>query len=144
MAILATNELEEMGLTSEYVETLTLEDVQKPNFPIMIFFAAIIKDIIDIPSLGFLGPITSAMLGIVIWFWIMGKTSFMRKMLLKKVIWKSLVFEVAPGVSAAPVASFGVILAHKKEGAMVEIFWKIIENDLSLEDILEEYKKVIK
>ena len=39
-------------------------------FPLFVFLIALLKDIVDIFSLGFLGPITSLLSGLIVWPWV--------------------------------------------------------------------------
>jgi|GEM_PF-5010267 len=94
-----------------------------PNFPVIIFIAALIKDSTDIITLGFLGILTGPILSMIIFFHMFGKSSFTKKMMwkwfLRRFIWTSAI-EILPGFSVIPITTTLVVRAHFRESKLVK------------------------
>lgn len=95
-----------------------------PSFPLIIVIFALIKDLVDLASFGFLGWITSPILGAIIFFWFLGKRSFIRRLLWRRFIKKrafvTAILEIVPFVSMVPWTTFFVIKAHYKETKIIQ------------------------
>lgn len=135
-------------INEDEFEDIKINPPEMPSFPYIIFFAAVIKDVFEIiysillfipilnlatSALIFLIWIFNGILAIAIWMWIFGKSTFIRKQIIKKMVAKFIVpiFEFIPGLNAVPTASITVFLIYRSEKGIVK---KII-------DIIEKYEK---
>ena len=57
-----------------------------PNFPVFVFFIAVLKDTVDILFFGTFGVILAPFVWIILTVWLFGKGSFLMKHLVKKEI----------------------------------------------------------
>lgn len=116
-------------LFEETIET-SVDDVKKPDFPFMILLAAILKDILDVASIGFLGFFTNIILGLVIFFWILGKSSFLRKRMTRWFIRRyvaTFIVESVPFINFLPITTILILLTYNREKKIVQLFHKELE-----------------
>jgi len=60
---------------------------KKPTFPVFVFFVAIIKDIVDVMFLGTLGVFIAPIAIFILFIWLMGKGSFIKKYFVKRYLY---------------------------------------------------------
>jgi len=120
------------GMTLEEREEIEKMGLEDPSFPLMIFLVALGKDlIVDLASLGLLGWLGSALLGLVLWFWILGKVSFIQKRLLKYFIRRYLlafVIGMIPLLNFLPEATLLVFLVHYREKKLIKVVLAFVED----------------
>ncbi|MEK7452782.1 MAG: hypothetical protein AAB614_00955 [Patescibacteria group bacterium] len=113
--------------------TLELENPPKhPSFPFIIMLCAVLKDMSDVLTAGFLGIITSAFFGLLIFFWIMLQdTGIIRKLLIKKVVLRivlALLIGLIPIAGAIiPEATILVLLIYLNHYKIVNNFYATLE-----------------
>ncbi len=119
-------ELTTEGLTEEEIESFKSGNTSKPDFPFIVFSAAVIKDIADLASLGTIGIFVSIITSPIIFFYTLGKMGF-----IKKKLWRRLTFTVVaefiPGASFIPFSTFFVLSAHATENKHIEKILNMIE-----------------
>lgn len=115
---------------------MTVNPPEEPQFPTLILLAAIMKDVIDLVAtssiiFSIFTLITSFILSLVIFFWLLGKLGFAEKQLVRWFIrWAVLVVlvEFIPLVNAIPMATIFVILAYNRERAVVQLFFTALKS----------------
>ena len=121
--IISDDEFGEEEWTPEEIEEIKIQAPQEPTFPIFIFGLAMLKDLIDILSVGLLGWLAAIVLSGVIWLWIFTKSSFLRKQLLKRLI-KPIIaaafVAIFPGLNFLPESSVLVILIYRGDKGIVK------------------------
>ncbi|PIQ91353.1 MAG: hypothetical protein COV70_04250 [Parcubacteria group bacterium CG11_big_fil_rev_8_21_14_0_20_39_22] len=136
----------EDSLSKEEVTEMRGQKPKIPSFPIYIFLMAVFKDIIDTPSVitdsvgvtgvglvftgfyRFLSLSFSVLASVIIFLWILGKTSLVRKMLWKKLVWRYAVAFLAENlVPIIPTVTIAVLLAHFRETKIVRLTWSSLE-----------------
>lgn len=131
-------------IAREEIEEIKINPPQEPLFPIFIFGAAVVKDIIDIVSVGLLGWLAAIILGGIIWLWIFSKSSFLRKQLIKRLIWPiaaAAFVAIFPWLNFIPESSILVYLVYRSEKGIVERTLKKLEETVK---ILEKLQIVLK
>ncbi|MDP3800200.1 MAG: hypothetical protein Q8Q90_02135 [bacterium] len=122
------NELAELtaeGLTEEEIESVKNGDIKEPVFPIMIFTAALTKDILDIIealgvfTFGIIGIITNTFMVPLIYAYVNTNLSLSQKYIYKRLIGKAVV-EFVPWLSAVSFWSLFVWRAHNREKKKME------------------------
>jgi len=108
----------------------------QPSIPVMVLLLAMAKDIIDavlvlvvLVSGGLFFPITmiagffvATFFGVVIIAWAYGKSSMIRKWLLKRVVIKVILFSIIgliPGINILPESTILVLLIYRSESKRV-------------------------
>ncbi len=118
---------------------LIAEPPEKPEFPWIIFLAAVIKDILDVPlELTLVGiiltTVLSFILSIVLFFWILGKASggWWKKKIISW-LWSRyvavIILEFIPFFKIIPTTTIFIYMAHKRETKLVKLF------NLALEEL---------
>lgn len=106
-------------IENEEIRSLNVDKPDHPSFPVFIFSLALIKDVLDIFSLGWIGILANIIIVPILWFWVFGKMSF-----IKKRIWRRFLvyifIEFIPFISVVPVWSFFVVRSHLTEYDQVE------------------------
>lgn len=120
------NEIRGEGLSEDDVEALKSGKTQRPNFPFLVFSAAIVKDVADMASLGTVGIIISIITTPIIFFYTLGKMGFIKKKLWKKFTLTAAA-ELLPWVSFIPASSLFVLSAHATEYKQIDRVLNIIE-----------------
>ncbi len=101
-------------LEEEDFEEIKIEVPTSPSFPIGTLIVAIIKDAIDIFSLGILGTFTNIIAWIVLWLYVRKRMGFIKRRLYRKFITR-LLAEFTPFVNMFPWWTFFVLRAHATE-----------------------------
>lgn len=108
-----------------------------PNFPILIFGGAAIKDAVDFLDLTIVGAIAvfffSVMFAIVLAFWSYGKISggWWKKALIKKIFIRygiCMTIEMIPFIQIVPTTMVFVLLAHFHETKIAKLFNEGLEH----------------
>lgn len=102
---------------------------QKPSFPIVIFIAAIIKDLADAATGGIVSVILSLLLGFILWLWWFNKSSFIKKKIKKWFVKRVILFlagDSIPVVSIFVPSSLFIILWYYREKKIVQIIQKVL------------------
>lgn len=119
-------------LSDEEDEKLIINDVPKmPPFPFLIVLMAVFKDVIDfLLNLTLIAAplpvISSFLVGVVLFFWILGKASggWWKKRLIKW-LWTryviTLLIELIPFVNIIPATTIFILMAHYREKKIVRI-----------------------
>lgn len=104
---------------------------QNPHFPTLIVIAAVLKDFFLDPA-ATAGVFTivfswigSALLGAILFVWMLGKLGFMKKQLIRRFL--LLLLDFIPGLSFVPFYVIFVLLAHFREKKIVRIFFSVLE-----------------
>jgi hypothetical protein len=123
--------MENEEITPQEIESVRAYGLPRnPDFPILIILFALLKDgIFDVLSVGLLGWVGSATLGLIIWFWITSKTGFIQKRLMRYVVRRylvALVIGIIPGLNFIPEATILVLLVHNKEKKVVKLFLEAV------------------
>ena len=124
-------ELTAEGLTEEEVEAVKRGDIKEPIFPVMIFAAALTKDILDIIEVlgvftfGIIGIITNTFMVPLIYTYVNTNLSLSGKYIYKRLIGKA-VAEFVPFLSAVSFWSLFVWRAHNREKNKMEKVLSII------------------
>lgn len=132
-------------ISSQYDESLDGADVkilveappQKPEFPFLMVFVAVLKDILDIPlELTLVGiiftTIFSLIIGLVLFIWCFGKISggWWKKKIIGW-LWKRYIFtiilEFIPFIKIIPVTTIFVFMVHYKELKLVKLANQVLE-----------------
>lgn len=111
---------------------LIAEPAEEPDFPIVIFLAAIIKDFLDIPfELSIVGIILttalSFVLSAVLFVWTLGKMSggWWKKRIIKW-LWiryvAVFIIEFIPFFKIVPTATIFIYMAYRRETKIVKLF----------------------
>lgn len=100
---------------------------KKPSFPVLTFGFALIKDFVDIVSLGTLGIFLNIIAWIVIRMYLFKKMGFMKRYLYKKYIF-TLILEYIPFISMIPQWTIFVLRAHAAEHKKIDQILTSIEN----------------
>lgn len=117
---------EENEFTEEDIEEAKVRLLSSPSFPILMLFAAIMKDVLDLLSVGLLGWLFSLFFAGIVWFWLFGKLGFMKKFLLRRLVFTTIIGMI-PGLNFLPETTIFVILGHYKEIKVVKTLFKILE-----------------
>lgn len=123
---------------------MKVRNMQEPQFPMFVFMTATVKDLVDLITFGFLSIITSFMMGLVMFFWILSKSRPVQKMYVRTFLRKNsgwFALEAFPVTGALPVVSFLILRAHKQEKKFVRntaIRHRDAANDNSL---IKTYKR---
>jgi len=118
---------------------LVAEPAKKPDFPQIIFMAAVMKDLLDIPlELSIIGIILTTMLSfvlsIVLFIWILGKLrgGWWKKKIIRW-LWiryvAVIILEFIPFFKIVPATTLFIWMAYKKEKKIVKLF------NLALEEL---------
>lgn len=135
-------------LSDEEDEKLIISDVPKiPPFPFLIVLMAVFKDVIDfLLNLTLIAAplpvISSFLVGVVLFFWVLGKASggWWKKRLIKW-LWTryviTLLIELVPFVNIVPATTIFILMAHYREKKIVRIINGVLEElrKLGLADI---------
>jgi len=103
---------------------------ETPSFPFIIVLIALLKDGIDIISVGFLGWFASLLVGFVLWVWIITKSNPVERRILR---WFTIRLVVVVFIGFIPIINFlpemtiFVFLIHNKEKKVVRFFYKNLE-----------------
>lgn len=133
-------EIDVEGIDLEAVE----EAAEKPAFPIIIFWIALIKDGFDGLSVGFMAYLTNWMIVLVIWLWMLGKSSLMRK-LMRKVVLKRVknwaIKKHVPVLNAIPFTTTLVAMIYYEETKIVKFLDELIEEayynkNIAIEEVI--------
>lgn len=115
-------------LTEQDFDEIKTNPPKIPSFPTFVFIVALIKDLLDIASFGFLGPATNFFCWMAIKTWLDSKAEFIKKKQYKKYFF-TFVLEWFPWISALPQNTIFVLRAHAAEKKQVN---KITSTLLSL------------
>ncbi|PCI27805.1 hypothetical protein COB55_05030 [Candidatus Wolfebacteria bacterium] len=126
------------NISEEDVTEIVYTKPNEPNFPKLIFIAAVMKDFSDVPAglskvLIPLNSIVSLILSAIVFFWMLGKLGFMNKKILRRFF--LLLLETIPGLNFLPILSIFVFLAHNKEKKVVKIFLDVVERIENLRQV---------
>jgi len=113
-------------LEEEDFEELKVNLPKKPSFPVMTFCFALLKDFIDIVSLGIIGTIVNILAWIVISFYLFRKVSFIKRYLYRKFIF-TLILEFIPFINMIPQWTIFVLRAYAKEKKNIDQILTAIE-----------------
>lgn len=104
---------------------------EEPEFPWLMFGAAIFKDLLDSLDLTGVGVVIttfiSFVLALVIFFWLFGKIKWYQKGLLRWMIRRYgivIVLEFIPFVKIIPIWTFYVFFAHHREKKVVRLIYE--------------------
>lgn len=117
---------EENEFTQEDIEEAKAKSPSLPSFPILMLFAAMTKDALDLLSVGLLGWLFSLFFAIIVWFWLFGKLNFVKKFLLRRLVF-NVIIGMIPGLNFLPETTIFVILGHYKETKVVKILFRTLE-----------------
>lgn len=127
-----TGSYQEDGQFSDEELSEARSDLSIPAFPLVIFFIAILKDVLDFAELSIIGILLSwiatIIFALIIWFWTIGKVGFVKKMIIRRL---ALMIAIAliPVVDLLPEASIFVLWVHLREtkyiGDLLQAFEKI-------------------
>ena len=101
-------------LEEEDFEELQVKTPKRPSFPVVILTLAVMKDLTDILSAGFLGSFTNIIAIIAIRIWLLGKMGFIKRYLYKRYLF-AFILEFVPFVNAVPQWTIFVLRGHAKE-----------------------------
>jgi len=118
---------------------LVAEPAEEPDFPQIIFMAAVMKDLLDIPlELSIIGIILTTMLSfvlsIVLFIWVLGKLSggWWKKRIIRW-LWiryvAVIILEFFPFFKIVPATTIFIYMAYKREKKIVKLF------NLALEEL---------
>lgn len=117
-------ELTAEGITEEEIEAVRRGDIKEPTFPIMVFTAAILKDLVDVIEL--LGVFTFGIIGIIMNIFMVpliynyvNKLSLSKRFIYKRLIGKAIV-EFIPILEGLSFWTFFVWRAHRREKKKME------------------------
>lgn len=116
--------------TIEEIEEVRLNVPSKPLFPIIILSVAILKDLADIASVGFLGWAFTIIFGFVLWIWMTTKSGFIYRILWKWFLRRYVFFAlvgIIPGLNFLPEATILVLLIYHKENKIIKALYKRLE-----------------
>lgn len=119
--------LESGGINKEDIEIAKNSQPESPNFPVMVFCLALVKDITDMASLGTIGIIVNIIVAPVFFFYLWGKLGFVKKRLWRWLI-LTVVAEFVPGISFIPMSTVFVLRAHATERKQIEKMLNFIES----------------
>lgn len=97
---------------------MKMDNPKEPQFPMFVFMTAAMKDLVDLITFGFLSLVTSFMMGLVMFFWILSKSRSVQKMYMSTFFRKNgglIVLETLPGTGMLPMTWFMVLRAHNHE-----------------------------
>jgi hypothetical protein len=117
---------EQLDLKQEELENLSANKPEHPVFPVHIFMMAVMKDLLDILTLGIVGIIANVVVGLVLWFWILGKMNFMKRWIWRRFILYVFI-EFIPFISFIPIWTFFVARAHLREYEQIDKILTYIE-----------------
>ena len=124
-------ELEEEFEPGEELEEEDFEEIKtgtlkQSSFPIITLIFAILKDFIDLVTLGILGLITNIIAWIVISFYLSGKVGFIKRWLYRRYIF-ALILELIPFINMIPQWTIFVLRAHATEHKKIDQILTAIE-----------------
>lgn len=119
--------LEYDGISPEEIDAAKNGQVEKHNFPYIVFAAALTKDIVDIATLGATGIVTNLLTLPIIYLYVRKNMSFGKRKLYRRLIRKG-VKEFIPLWSAVSFWSIFVWRAHKEENKKVGRVLNFIES----------------
>lgn len=117
-------------LTIEEAREFQLTGPSTVYFPFVILFIAIIKDFVDVISIGFMGWLGSIIIGFVLWIWIRLKTNILQRLMFRYFIRRfllALVIGFIPILNFLPEATILVFLVHNREKKLVAFFYDNLE-----------------
>jgi len=118
-------------VTIEETRELELMGIPKtPVFPIIILSIAILKDGMDIATLGLLGWLGSVLVGFVLWIWIITKSNAVERRLLRWFVRRVVIVVIVgfiPIINFLPEMTIFVFLIHNKEKGVVRVFYNALE-----------------
>lgn len=117
----------EEALAENDIEEIKANLPQRPSFPIFTFFCALLKDFIDIASLGILGIFTNIIIWIVISVYLWGKVGFVKKLLYRRIIFV-IILEFIPFINMIPQWSVFVLRGYFGERKKVNQVLEAIES----------------
>lgn len=105
-----------------------------PSFPLIIFSIAILKDVLDFAELSIIGIILSwaatIIFALIIWFWTLGKVSFVKKMIIRRLA-LMIAIALVPVIDLLPEASIFILWVHFREvkyiGDILRAFERTLE-----------------
>ncbi|TSC66950.1 MAG: hypothetical protein G01um101472_580 [Parcubacteria group bacterium Gr01-1014_72] len=123
------------GVTPKDAQALQAEGVpQKPDFPLLLFLAALFKDVLDGLDLTGVGvvitTILSLIIGAVIFLWLLGKVGFIQKRILRWAWGRYIgvmLIESIPFLKLIPTTALFVWFAHHKEDKLVKLAFSALE-----------------
>ena len=113
------------------INELGEEDLETPQFPIIIFQLALWKDVTDGMTAGFASFLSTPILTIIIMIWMLNKGSFMQKYMRKWFFRRLMLWFIAKFIPIAnwmPLTTTLVYMTHKRETKMVQELDKLIEH----------------
>jgi hypothetical protein len=124
------------------------EAPKKPNFPNLLFTAAVLKDVLDCLDLTFVGILLTTLLGlflgVAVFIWCLGKISggWWRKAMIRLLIWGFIILffaEIIPYVKIIPVNSIFILMVYFREKKIVRLFNLLLEkmHEAELQERLE-------
>ena len=120
----------ELGVGEELTEEdlIELENVPKKEtpFPIFTLIFAILKDLIDFLTFGFIGTITNIVAWIVIRLYLFKKINFIKRFLYKRFI-LTYILEYVPFINIFPFWTFFVLRAYATEKGKINQVLNTIE-----------------
>ncbi|MEK7565216.1 MAG: hypothetical protein AAB394_01910 [Patescibacteria group bacterium] len=121
------NEIAELtaeGITEEEIEAVRKGDIKEPVFPVMVFTAAILKDLIDIIELlgvftfGIIGSIMNVFMTPLIYAYV-NKLSLTKRFIYKRLIGKAII-EFIPVLESFSFWTFFVWRVYNREKKKME------------------------
>lgn len=117
-------------LSNEEIDEFKISKPDIPSFPFIIFFLAILKDILDFAELTIIGIIISWIITIIfviiVFFWTLKKVGFIRKFIIKRLVLMAAV-ALIPIVGLIPEASIFILWMHFREVKYVGDVLKLLE-----------------
>jgi len=117
-------------LEEDEIEELKINPPEEPLFPIIIFGLAVLKDILDWFTAGWLGWLLALFLGGIIGIWIFLQTGFVMKRILKRLILPAIlafIVAVIPYLNFVPESSAFVLIIHYSEKREAKKILKLLK-----------------
>ncbi len=114
-------------LEEEDFEELKVNPPKTPSFPFFVFTIALIKDFVDLPTLGILGIFTNIFAWIVIRIYIFRKVNFVKRWMYRRYIF-TFILEFIPFINMIPQNTIFVLRAYAKEKKQINAVLEKLEN----------------
>jgi hypothetical protein len=113
-------------LDDEDFEEIKAELPKRSSFPVRVFICALIKDLLDIASLGLLGTFFNIILWIIITKYLWGKIGFIKKWMYRRYIFTR-ILEFIPWINMIPQNTIFVLRGYAKEKKQIDKVLTAIE-----------------
>lgn len=128
-------------ITEEEFNEITIKKPDKSRLPTFVLSVALLKDIADF---GFMGYIILPIFSVIVFFWLLSKSTWIRKRLIRKYILRAvvaLIIALIPFVDYLPESAIFVYLVYRSEFGLFKKVVDALEKFEKAVDALEKFEK---